>query len=308
MIARLNKLILFLSLLALATPVAAQEADPPPLRNIATDDIGRLALFYPEGWLLTQDESGFSVRDDDAQLNVSVRLLEHDPTSVDDLLDVLMAEGVLPEGGTASRETYSELDSWLIQGEGLFTADVYSAEAAVSLAPDQTYLIRNDFPAGQLADSAALVTAMLDKLVVLPASVTSEGNNLSVHLPLGWTFGSGIDGFIAATNADELRAISRNEIPRQLGVSIQFVGNTSLEAQLSSPTALQESASTIQVNGDTVRLVLRRDNISSAVEMVMVRQRSADSFLTLRAVSLDADLLVENLPIVQAIFASVRLQ
>lgn len=308
MTARLSKLLLLTALLTLASPVTAQEADPPPLRNIATDDIGRLALFYPEGWLLTADESGFSVRDDAAQINVSVQLLEHDPTPIDDLLEVLMGEGVLPEGGAATRETYSGLDSWLIQGEGLFREDTYSAVAAMAVAPDQTYMIRNDFPAGQLADSAATVTAMLDKLVVLPANVTAEGNNLSLHLPLGWSFGSGIDGFVAATNADELRAISRNEVPRQLGVSLRFVNNTTLEDQLNSPTALQQSAATIQVNDDTVRLVLRRDNISDAVEVVMVRQRSPDSFLTMRAVSSDADLLVENLPLVQAIFASVRLQ
>jgi hypothetical protein len=306
---RWTNFLLLAALFVFALPTAAQTGDPPPLRAVATDDIGRLALFYPEDWVLAvNDDGSFGVRDEESQIAVSVRLVEHNPLAFDDLPQALIEAGELPDDGTLSQEVYSEMDSWLVQGNGIFQNDLYSAVAALPVASDQTYIIRNDFPADRLGESAALVTAMLDKLVILPASVRSEGNNLSLQVPLGWQVGNGIDSFLAAPTAEDLRAISRNEVPRQMGISIRFVIDTSLEDQLSSQTALAQTTSTFQMNGVLVTLVLRQDNTRDAVEIGLIRPRGADTFLTMRAVSSDADVLVENVALLQAIFASVRLQ
>ena len=299
--------LLLVGLLTAALPTSAHNG-PHTLRVVATDELGRLALFYPADWTLTRDESNFTVTNEETQISVTARLLTHEPLAFDDLIPGLVAAGELPEGGAISAERYGGLDSWLLQGAGLIEADVYSALAVLSFTPDQSYLIRSDFPADQLSESAAFVTAILDKLVILPASVSSDEANLSAHLPAGWVFGTGIDSFLAASDAEDLRRISRNEVPLQFGVSIRFASDTTLDEQLARQTALDDSTTNFSVNGVTATLVLRQDASRGSVEALMVRQRSADSFLTMRVVASDADLLVSNIAVLQAIFASVRLQ
>lgn len=307
------KVVMLAALLALVGRSAAQVDELPPLASTASDPSGIITLFYPEGWSRTLDENALILQEadsDQAPIIVSAEVVTDGPSIFEAIPEWFNTQEDLPASSLFTPEEYGGFSAWLVQGESLYQRGDYSAVALIAIEPEKLAIVRSSFPAERLGESAALVTAILQEMIILPVSVELQNGELRVNLPFGWFQAEGLTEFYTAPNENDLRAITRQETPTGLGLTLRLItdGPTTLDEFLGQATAVIVDRINFSANENTVTLLLRRDNVKGGVELVWAWSRGNGVFLELRAVSASIDRLLESRALAQAIFSSVALQ
>jgi hypothetical protein len=277
----------------------AQPPDPYPLPHSWTDDSGVITLFYPAGWL--QPGEGLALSDESGDLDLQAELIESPapPADWEAIPDWLIAEGYLPGAALFSEESYAGWPAWLAQGRGLFARGVFSAVAVIPLPNGAWVWLRADFPAEDLSAAAPLVTAIFRQMKILPVYLLSPAGDFGLNLPANW-FYSGSPGILLAGQTESDWAAWQNgDVPSGLGLGVYL-----LDAETPPPTpiGLLSDERALRINGQAAQVQLFYDPVTGATEVRLSR----GGYL-LRALSYNRDLLLQNLPLWQAILGSLVL-
>ncbi|HLA43065.1 MAG TPA: hypothetical protein VJZ27_06500, partial [Aggregatilineales bacterium] len=262
MIIRWNKVPVFALLMALAgfaVSVHAQRDEPlPALTAIASDPGGVIYLFYPSDWELeppsnaqtTISQYGLATGDATTQIIITGETRQTSARSFEELPDWLIENDFVTDEAQFSEESYGGFQGWLAHGENMLQEDVYSAVAVMQIEARQLVIVQTHFPAENLIEAAPLVTAILEKSVILPASVTSEDDNLQINLPFRWIHNNGIGGFITAPDEQSFREFINGDAPGTVGILVRFVSDVdSLDELLESPSAVEQARREFAANG-----------------------------------------------------------
>jgi hypothetical protein len=291
--------------LILGSSAHAQPEDLPPLVKVDTAAEGRLVLFYPATWSTHTNGERLTVSDGQAS-QITAWIAETNPLTVDDLPDWLIAEDLIPENAFFEPQSYGGYAGWLAQGDGLLTRGEFIAVAALLISPGQVVVFDSRFPSAELSKKAALVTAILHQLILLPDLAETETFNLG--LPKGWFYAESDGVLFAAPDETDWQRYAVGEVPDGLAISIQVVQAQNVEDRLSSLTALEVERQTLTIGGIATIQQIRQDQTIGASELVLIALREDDAYLELRASSADREQISKNLPLLQAIFASLHLR
>lgn len=299
---RWNKALLLLVGLLVALPAGAAqpESDLPALNNVSADATGMVAFFYPAGWLVEPGDEQLQIQaDSDSPLTITVEVVPTSGQTVDDLPDWMIAEADVPDTAFFSPVTYSGFDGWIAQGEGLFEPEIFTAVAVVQVTPQQSVLIRTDFPAEDMVANAPLITAMLEKMVILPGEVTTATQ--TVHLPLNWQYTETESGLFAGIReADLIERVNGGLNTPSITLNLSRVGEDGFEI----PQRNQRETMDFLVNEQPAQVILQRDATTSELFITSLSDDPAPFIL--HASAIDPRLLVDNLSLFQAIFSTIR--
>jgi len=298
------------ALLIFALPLGglvAQVSDLPPLRHTVSDETGIITLFYPETWTVEEEQNEglrLSRRLDDGTLvHFSAVLLPTPSLSLDELADWLIEEGLVSERAAFSLQSYAGLDGWLAQGDGLGERGVFSAVAALQIQENQIVFIQSAFSSAHLRDVAPIITAMLEKMVILPAAARSESSQIQVNIPFDWVHATTPEALLVAVEEADMQALAQGQTPKGMGVMIRLVPGT-LETFAANTNTVRDSLE-FEANGARAMMQLRQ--VPGGYEIIIVRQRGADALLELRAVAALSAPLLAQVPLFQAMFTSLKL-
>lgn len=287
---RWNKVFLLLLIFSVWAWPADAQTPLPALNAVAVDNSGSVVLFYPEDWRYTPQANGFSVAS--SAITILVETAVTSPLTFDEIPQWMQKNLGIPDASRFQRKTYGEVTGWLAQG--VFSGDVYTAVVVLPMSDRQQIVLRSDSRADSLSQDAPLITAILDKMILLPTGFES------LNLPVNWVLAEREDGVLLAPNADNLQQSMRGETPLLLAATLSTINQT-LDELLSTEAPAEQRR--FIVNGRPAMLQLRL-NMATQTPELFIAQDMGSSVLVLTASAENGDNLVRFLPHLQAIFAS----